>query len=88
MLPSHTTALERLMRPLSGTLTRELARALAGVEADAETQTRYDDLAGRHTAGRLSPQERAEFDAIVEANTLLGILKVEAHAWLAQHAAD
>ena len=88
MLPSQTTALERLMRPLSGTLTRELAGALAGIEADAETQTRYEDLAGRHTEGRLGPQERAELEAIVEANTLLGILKVEARAWLARHAAD
>ena len=83
MLPGQITALERLMRPLSRTLTLDLARALIAIQADAETQTRYDDLAGRHTEGQLTHDEQAEIEAIVKANTLLGILKVEAHAFLA-----
>ncbi len=82
MLPGQITALERLMRPLSRALTLELARALIAIQADAETQTRYDDLADRHTEGRLTHDEQAELEAIVKANTLLGILKVEAHAFL------
>ena len=71
------------MRPLSRALTLDLARALIAIQADAETQARYDDLAGRHTDGQLTHDEQAELEAIVKANTLLGILKVEAHAFLA-----
>ena len=71
------------MRPLSRARTLDLARALIVIQADAETQTRYDDLAGRHTEGQLTRDEQAELEAIVKANTFLGILKAESHAFLA-----
>lgn len=77
------TALERLLRPLSKTLTLDLARALATIESDAETQDRYDQLATQNTEGRLTPEEQAELESIVRANTLLGALKAEAHSFLA-----
>jgi hypothetical protein len=85
MVDGQTTALERLLRPLSQNLTAELARALIAVQADTETQTRYDELAGKRTEGQLLPAEQAELEAMVRANTLLGILKSEAHAFLAHH---
>lgn len=80
---SETTALERLLRPLSRTLTVELARALVSVQADGETQARYDQLADQRTAGTLTPAEQAELESIVRANTLLGVLKAEAQGFLA-----
>lgn len=80
---SSATALERLLRPLSQTLTLELARGLVSVQADEETQTRYDELASRRTEGRLTPEEQAELESIVRANTLLGVLKAEAQTFLA-----
>jgi hypothetical protein len=78
------TALERLLRPLSQNLTRELACALVAVRADTEVQSRYDELAGKRTEGQLSPGEQAELESIVRANTLLGVLKAEASLFLAQ----
>ena len=51
MANGQTTGLERLLRPLSRNLTVELARGLVGVQADAETQARYDELAGKRTEG-------------------------------------
>jgi hypothetical protein len=83
MANAQTTALERLLRPLSQSFTAELARALIAVQADAETQARYDELAGKRTEGQLTPVEQAELESIVRANTLLGVLKTEAHAFLA-----
>lgn len=77
------SALERLLRPLSPHLTLQLARALVGIQADAETQARYDDLASRNAEGRLTAIEREELESIVRANTLLGVLKTEAAAVLA-----
>ena len=76
------TALERLLRPLKRGLTVELARALVNLQADAETQTRYDILAGKRTEGTLAPAELEELEAIVRANTLLGLLKAEAQSVL------
>jgi hypothetical protein len=83
MANGQITALERLLRPLSRNFTVELARALIGVQADAETQARYDELAGKRTEGQLNPAEQAELESIVRANTLLGVLKAEANAILA-----
>ena len=82
------SALERLLRPLSRELTVDLARALISIRADEETQARYDELAGKHSSGQLTPEERAELESIVSANTLLGVLKAEARLRLASGAAS
>ncbi len=79
---SQTEVLGRLLRPLSRELTADLARALITLRADAETQARYDDLAGRRSEGTLTPDELHELEALVGANTLLGLLKAEAHTLL------
>ena len=78
-----TNALARLLRPLSRELTADLARALVNVHADEETQARYEELAEKHSAGQLTAEDKAELESIVRANTLLGVLKAEARALLA-----
>ena len=50
-------ALEKLVRPLSRTLSAELARALVEVEPDAEAQERYELLAEKNTEGADSKRE-------------------------------
>jgi hypothetical protein len=47
------------------------------VQTDAETQARYDNLAGKHTEGQLTLTEQAELEFIVRTNTLLGVLKAD-----------
>ncbi len=79
---TQASALERLLRPLARDLTVDLARALINMQADAETQTRYDELADKHSTGQLTAEEHAELEAIVRANTFLGVLKAEARAFL------
>jgi hypothetical protein len=78
----ETTALEKLLRPLPRNLTAELARALVNLQADAETQSRYDALAEKRTEGALTPMEQEELEGIVRANTLLGLLQAEAQSVL------
>ena len=80
-------ALEKLCRPLAKTMSDELARALAELQADEETQQRYNELADRNTAGELFSAEQAELAALVRANTVLGVLKAEALLHLNQRAA-
>lgn len=79
---SETEVLARLMRPLSRSLSADLARALVTLRADDETQSRYDDLADKNSRGALSGVEAQELEAIVRANTFLGILKAQAQATL------
>jgi hypothetical protein len=79
---AEASALERLLRPLSRELTLELARALVKVQADTETQERYDELAEKRTEGQLTVEEQAELESMVRANTLLGLLKAEAQTLL------
>ena len=75
--------LERLLRPLRRELSFELANALVRLKADDEIQTRYDELAEKNTAGALTPAERGELASLVRANSILGVLKIEARAVLA-----
>jgi hypothetical protein len=83
MKTGGTNALEKLLRPLRSNLTAELARALVNLRADPETQSRYDELAEKRTEGALAPTELEELEAIVRANTLLGLFQAEAHSVLA-----
>jgi len=74
----ETTALERLLRPLPSQMSAELARALVNLRADEQTQVRYDELATLRTEGRLTAAEQEELEAMVRANTLVGLLKAAA----------
>ena len=47
-------------------------------------QARYDELAGKNTESALSAEERAELESLVRANSILSLLKAEAHAFLQQ----
>lgn len=84
----ETTALEKLLRPLTHNFTTELARAIVNLRADSETQSRYDQLAEKRTEGALTAAEQEELEAMVRANTLLGLLQVEAKAILGQTKAN
>ena len=59
-------------------------QAIVRLKADAEVQARYDELAGKNTDGSLSPEERAELESLVRANSILSLLKAEARAFLQQ----
>jgi len=74
----ETTALERLLRPLPSQMSAELARAMVNLRADEQTQVRYDELATLRTEGRLTAAEQEELEAMVRANTLVGLLKAAA----------
>jgi len=75
-------SLERLLRPLRRELSAELADALLRLKADEDVQTRYDELASKNTEHSLTPEERAELESLVRANSILTLLKAEARAFL------
>jgi hypothetical protein len=80
-------AFEMMMRPLSRSLSRELAEALINLQADGATQAHYDELADKRNQGHLTPAELEELEVLVRANTMLGLLKAEAMTVLAREQA-
>jgi hypothetical protein len=75
--------LDRLLDPVGRALTPEVARKIVSLRADAETQRRIDELADRCTEGQLTPEERADYEALVAAAGVIAILQAKARATLA-----
>lgn len=57
---NDVNSLELLLRPLRRELSAELASALIRLQADAEVQARYEQLADKNTNNTLSSEERTE----------------------------
>lgn len=83
---SMTTLLDRLMEPVGSSMTPEFARELVGLRAAPDVQERIDDLAEKCNDGALSPEERSEYEGIVQAIHLIGILQRKARRLLADGA--
>jgi hypothetical protein len=74
--------LDRILDPVGDALGPEAARRLLGLRADAETQRKVDELADRCNEGTLSNEERSEYEALVAAATVLGVLQAKARVVL------
>jgi hypothetical protein len=77
--------LSRLLEPVGKTLTLRSAKALVDLRADAAAQARIELLAEKCTEGKLTREERVEYDAYVSANTLIAILQAKARSVIARH---
>lgn len=60
----------------------ESARHLVELRADSAAQGRIEELAAASSAGSLSPEDRAEYEAYVAANSFIAILQSKARALL------
>ncbi len=76
------TALNRILDPLSRSLSVEAARAIIALEIDQALQDRIEELADRCNEGRLTPEERAEYEGYVEGAEILALLKLKARRLL------
>jgi len=77
-----TQVLDRMLDPVRDVLTPEVAEALVNLRADATTQAQLDDFADRHAEGRLTPDEQAEYEALVAAGNLIAVLQAKARSVL------
>ena len=59
------------------------ARALTALQVDERIQARVEDLAEKCNEGQITEDERAEYEAYVQASTLIGILQAKARQKLA-----
>jgi hypothetical protein len=69
--------------PFAKCLTPDVARQFVELRADPETQARVDELAAKASEGRLSLEERIEYEGYVEAIDIVSILQAKARKVLA-----
>jgi hypothetical protein len=78
-------AFHRGTAPVFALLTDEQTRQLAELETDPTLADRLSELAQKANEGDLSPGERAEYEAYIEANNLLATLQAGARFRLSSH---
>ena len=82
---STTSYLKRFLEPVTDAFTTETARTFADLRADGELQAHVDDLAEKANNGTITPDEDAEYKAIIDAADLIAILQLKARRFLKTH---
>jgi hypothetical protein len=80
----EASVLEELLEPVSRCFNVEVARALAALRVNERMQARVDELAERCNEGLLTAEEEEDYEAYVQASTLVGILQAKARRILAE----
>jgi hypothetical protein len=75
---SAVVSLDSLLEPLSRCLDAESARRVIAWRVDSAVQSKIDALAERANDGLLSEDERAEYEALINATDFISILKLKA----------
>ena len=79
--------LDRLLDPLTDTLTLESATALLALRADDEIEARVDELRRKANEGSLNSAEEDEYKDFIEAVDVVSIMQAKARRFLSQQAA-
>ena len=78
----NTATLDRLVEPVVRTLTPEVARAIVELRADPELQARMDELAEKCNEGKLTPDERDEYETNIRFGNFIAIIQAKARRLL------
>lgn len=84
----ENTVLDEVLEPVARCFTPDVARQIAALRAAPSLQTRLDDLAHKANEGQLTVEERANYEAYVEAIDLVSILQAKARKILANNVAS
>jgi hypothetical protein len=79
-----SAVLNEMLEPVSRSLGVKTARALVALRMGHLAQARVEKLAERCGEGKLTARERSEYEAYVQASTLIGILQAKARRVLAK----
>jgi translation elongation factor EF-Tu-like GTPase len=82
--PHAPDILSQLLEPVGQMMPVKFAEELAAMRAAPEVQARIDELADKCNEGELTPEERAEYKAYVDAIDVISILQAKARAVLAR----
>jgi hypothetical protein len=81
---SAATVLDQLLDPLSRCLDAESARRVLALGVSAPVQEKVDTLAERANEGLLTDDERAEYEALINAEDFVAILILKAGRQLSE----
>lgn len=81
-MSTTTSYLDRLLEPMTEALTPEVARKLVSLRADAQMQSRIEELRKKANAGELTVEEEAEYKEFVEALDIVSIIQSKARKFL------
>ena len=79
--------LDDVLEPVAKCFTAEVAREIAGLRLAPEIEARLDQLAEKSNEGRLTPAEREQYEAYVDAIDLVSVLQAKARRILVETAA-
>ena len=74
--------LDRLLEPLAGCLSPDVAAKVADLRADDTMQARIDYLAERSNEGLLTAEEREEYAGYLHAIDVIAVLQAKARSSL------
>lgn len=81
-MSTSTDVMDRILDPFLDCFTPEVARSVASLRADAETQAQLELLAQKANEGQLSTEERAIYDRFLETYQFVTILQAKARGFL------
>ncbi len=81
-MSTATIHLDRLLEPLAGCLSPDVAAKVADLRADEAMQTRIDYLADRANEGLLTGEEREEYVGYLHAIDVIAVLQAKARSQL------
>ncbi|MGD0767122.1 MAG: hypothetical protein ABSB42_02755 [Tepidisphaeraceae bacterium] len=79
---TSTDLLDRLLDPVGRALSPEAARRLVALRADADVQAKIDDLADLANDGRITPDQRAEYESLIAVANVIAVLQAKARTVL------
>ena len=74
----EAAALDRLLDAVGRCLNAESAQQIVELRADSQLQARLDELADKANDGRLSDEERSEYETYVRALDFIAVLQGKA----------
>ena len=74
--------LDRILDPVANAFSPEVARRIVALKASEDVQSRVDDLAAKANDGDLTEDQRAEYEAYVDAIDLVSILQAKSRRML------
>jgi hypothetical protein len=77
-----TMILDRLLGPLSETLSAEDVHRISSLPRDVAVDMRMDELADKANEGQLTPDERKEYELYIQASEFAAILLAKARGRL------
>jgi hypothetical protein len=81
-MSTATIHLDRMLEPLVGCLSPDVAAKIADLKADESLQTRIDYLADRANEGLLTDVEREEYAGYLRAIDVITVLQAKARSQL------